>query len=309
MPYSVSLGCCVDTERSALVRQRRQWNQMQCNDPALRVRRLPGHVNCVRQLRLVTMLAIVACSISGLAMPGGVPFIASASGSDKSFQTVAPSCDSGVSEDAMILATRLHQAMTGNLVMDDPKLQELGRKIDLVLAQIRDRHPRMSEIFARWWYAPARLILHLEGDLLDAVIEHWQNWNGEPLPRTGHAIFDELNARIGLHGAKTYLHSSMVVVSFSKLANMRAAHEAYAAIDGVRHVEFDWFVGDGPDILAANDGETWHVAMRDAWGDCPSGCMHEETFYFIVRSGHLEQVEENEARNIRQFRELPPALE
>lgn len=306
MPYSACLGCCVDTEESVLAGRQRQWNQMQRDDSVFEVRRIPEHVSCMRQLRLVTILAI---SLSGLATPGGFPFIASAIGSDNSSLIAAPSCDPGMSEDAMILATRLHQAMTDDLIMDDPRLQELGREIDLVLAQIRDRHPRMSEISARRWYAPARLILHLEGDLLDAVIERWQNGNGEPLPRTGHATFDELNAEIGLHKARAYPRSSMVIVSLSKLANMRTVHQAYAAIDGVRHVELDWFLGVGSDILATNDGGSWHVAMRNAWGDCPSGCMHEETFYFVVRSGHLEQVEENEARNIRQFRDLIPALE
>ena len=256
----------------------------------------------MRQLRLVTALAIVATL-------GSFPFITSAIGSDDSSQIAVPSFDPDVSEDAMILATRLHQGLTDDLMMDGLRLEELGREIDLVLTQIRDRHPRTSEISARRRYAPARLILHLEGDLLDAVVERWQNGNGGPLPRTGHATFDELNARVGLHGAKDYPRSSMVIVSFSRLANMRAAHEAYAAINGVRHVEFDWFAGDGPDILAAHDGGTWHVSMRNAWGDCPSGCMHEETVYFIVRPGHLEQVEESEARNIRQFRALLPAPE
>ncbi len=263
----------------------------------------------MHQLRLVTLLAFIAGSVAGLATPGGFPFVALAIGSDDSSQIAVSSFDTGVSEDAMILATRLHQAMTDDLMMDNPRLQELGRTIDLVLTQIRNRHPRMNEISARRRYAPARFILHLEGDLLDAVIERWQNGTGEPLPRTGHAAFDELNAGIGLHRAKAYPRSSMVIVSCSKLVNMRAAREAYAAIDGVRDVELDWFLGDGPDILAAKDGDTWHVAMRNAWGDCPSGCMHEETFYFIVRSGHLEQVEGNEARNIRQFRELLPAPE
>ena len=196
---------------------------MQRDDPAFEVRRIPEHVRCLRQLRLVTMLAIVACSISGLAMPGGVPFIASAIGSDKSSEIAAPSFDPGISEDAMILATRLHQVLADDLIMDDLRLQELGREIDLVLTQIRNRHPRMSEISARRRYVPARLILHLEGDLLDAVIERWQYGNGESLHRTGHATFDELNARIGLHETKAYPHSSMVIVSFSKLANMRAA--------------------------------------------------------------------------------------
>ena len=104
----------------------------------------------------------------------------------------------------------------------------------------------MSEISARRLYAPSRLILHLERDLPDAVSERWNSGNPDPLPRSGHATFDELSFRIGLH---------------------------------------------------------------NAWGDCPSGCKHEEIFYFIVRSGHLERVERNEARDMRQFRELLAAPE
>ena len=271
---------------------------MQRKEPALQVRPIPEHV----RRRPVVLLAIVATL-------GSFFFIASAVGSDTSSEIGASSVDSGISEDAMILATRLHQAMTDDLIMDDSRLQELGREIDIVLTQIRNRHPRMSEISARRRHVPSRLILHLEGDLLDAVLERWQNGKGEPLTLTGHAAFDELNARTGLHEARAYPLSSMVIASFGRLANMRAAREAYAAIDGVRHVELDWFVGDGPDILAAHDGGTWHVAMRNAWGDCPSGCLHEELFYFIVEAGHLEQVEESEARNIRQFRELLAAPE
>ena len=86
-----------------------------------------------------------------------------------------------------ILAQRLHQTLNDDLMMDDLALQDLGREIDLVLTQIRNRHPRMAEISARQWHRPSVLLLELEGDLLDAVVERWTNGDVVPLPRTDHA--------------------------------------------------------------------------------------------------------------------------
>ena len=94
-----------------------------------------------------------------------------------------------------------------------------------------------------------------------------------------------------------------------KLANLHAVRAVYAAMDGVRHASFDESSGDGPDIVAASIGGTWYVAMRDAWGDCPSGCTHSETFFFIVKGEWPEQVERKEARNMSQFRTIIPAPE
>ena len=263
----------------------------------------------MRNLCLVAILVIAACSGSGLAMAGDSAFMTSTIGSDSSTDICPTSSDSGISEDATILARRLHQMLTDELIMDDPSLQELGREIDLVLTHIRNRHPRTNEISARQWHRPSVLLLELEGDLLDAVIEHWKNGNVGPLPRIGHAAFDELNARIGLRKAEALPAFSTVIMSFGKLANLRAAREAYAAMEGVRRASFDESLGDGPDIVAVNPGGTWYVAMRNAWGDCPSGCIDSETFFFIVKRGQIKQVERREAENIPRFRALIPALE
>ena len=36
---------------------------------------------------------------------------------------------------------------------------------------------------------------------------------------------------------------------------------------------------DGSDIAMHKTSGNWHVVMRKAWGDCPSGCIHEETHF------------------------------
>ena len=257
-------------------------------------RRLPAHL---RNLCLVAMLTAV--------MAGPFSF----SGSHDSAGILAASPDTRLSRDATILAQRLHQISSDDLMMDDLALQELGREIDLVLTQIRNRHPRMAEISARQWHRPSVLLLELEGDLLDAVVERWTNGNVVPLPRTGHMAFDELNARIGLHGAEVLPSLSIAIMHVSNLANLRVARGAYAAVEGIRHASFDEILGDGPDIVAANPDGSWYVAMRDAWGDCPSGCIHSEAFFFIVERGHLEQVTTRDAENIPQFRAIIPTLE
>lgn len=265
---------------------------MQHAEPAMQDRRFPAHL---RNLCLVAMLAGVLAG----------PFFFT--GSDDSTGILTASSDTGISRDATILAERHHQTWNDDLMMDDLALQELGREIDLVLTQIRNRHPRMADIPARRWYRPSVLVLDLEGDLLDAVIERWQNGNAGSLPLTGHAAFDELNTRTGLHRADVLPSLSTVIMHVSNLANLRVAREAYAATEGVRRASFDESLGDGPDIVAASSGGAWYVAMRNAWGDCPSGCIHSEAFFFIVNRGHLEQVGGEEARSIPQFRAIFPA--
>ena len=121
--------------------------------------------------------------------------------------------------------------------------------------------------------------------------------------------FDELNARIGLHRAEVLPSLSIAIMHISNFANLRVAREAYAAVEGVGRASFDEILGDGPDIVAANPGGVWYVAMRDAWGDCPSGCIHSETFFFFVEHGRLEQVESRDAENIPQFRSIIPTPE
>lgn len=263
---------------------------MQLVEPA----RLHAHL---RHFCLVALLTVV--------MAGPFSF----SGSHDSTGTLAASSDTGLSRDATILAQRLHQTLNDDLMLDDLALQKLGREIDLVLAQIRNRHPRMADISARQWHRPSVLLLELEGDLQDAVVERWKNGNVVPLPLTGHATFDELNARAGLHRAEVLPSLSTVIMHVGNLANLRVAREAYAATEGVRRTSFDEILGDGPDIVAANSGGAWYVALRNAWGDCPSGCIHSESFFFIVDRGRLEQVTPRDAENIPQFRTIIPTLE
>ena len=46
------------------------------------------------------------------------------------------------------------------------------------------------------------------------------------------------------------------------------------------------------------------MVARRAWGDCPSGCINEELYFFIVDGNEVDQVDPAQAMGIAEFREL-----
>lgn len=118
--------------------------------------------------------------------------------------------------EAVVLAHRILQRESDDLLVDTGQRRELAREIDLVLSRIRETYPAMADLTVRQ--------------------------NG--------------------------------------------------------------FLGDGPDIDAVKSQGTWHVAVRRAWGDCPSGCIFQEIFFFTVKGSEVERIERAQAMDMIQFVDL-----
>ncbi|MXY34770.1 MAG: hypothetical protein F4Y60_11925 [Boseongicola sp. SB0664_bin_43] len=210
----------------------------------------------------------------------------------------------GISSDATILAWRIHLGETSELLVDERRLDEIAREIDQVLARIRNRYPETTGVAARPRYSPATLLLTVDGDLLDAIAQRWDGASEFRL--TGVADFDELNAKLGLHSLQSMPLIASAIMHFSERANMHAARQAYLAVEGVVGAELDAHSGDGPDIAAAKVSGRWFVMMRDAWGDCTSGCLHSKTSFFVVSHKHVEIVDRERAEGMVEFRRAVP---
>ena len=102
------------------------------------------------------------------------------------------------------------------------------------------------------------------------------------------------------------LLSASVIMHFSEHAGLLAACSAYLDIDGVVSAEFDTRLGDGLDIAAATASGRWFVMMRKAWGDCPSGCPHSETPFFVVNHTHVDRGDRAMAEGMVEFRRAVP---
>ena len=206
--------------------------------------------------------------------------------------------------EARVLADRILARESDALLLDGKRQRALGYEIKRTLSLVRRSHPPMAKISVREEHRPATLLLGLEGALHDAVVGTWGDNSASAPPRTGRAGFDDLNTRLGLRSVQPFPALGAVSLTLDERVNVEAAVRAYRVIDGVTYVEPDAALGDGPDIDAAKVQGTWHVVFRDAWGDCPAGCIHSELSFFTVAEGEVQRIEPAEARVMDPFATL-----
>ena len=215
-----------------------------------------------------------------------------------------PSPWAAADAEAQFLADRILRREGGGLFLDDERQYALSREVKQALSLVRRAYPAMADVHVREEYRPGRIILGLEGELRDAVIGLWNEENALAPPPTGHAAFDALNAKLGLKAAETLRYGGFAFLDVDERVDVIGAAFAYFTIDGVDYARPEWAVGDGPDIDAAKVQGTWHVVFRDAWGDCPAGCIHSELSFFTVADCEVQRIEPTEARAMGPFATL-----
>ncbi len=208
--------------------------------------------------------------------------------------------------EAAILADRVLRRRSDDLLFEVEQRGKLIAEIEQMLSQIRDAYPAMMEIGVRETHQPRTLLIGLKLDLFEAVSRLANDQEGSAVPRTGHVEFDTLNASLGLQAVELFplLPSGPVIFHFGEHLNIDAAIRAYTAIEGVEYAEPNAFLGDGSDIDAYESHGTWHAVARKAWGDCPSGCLYQELFFFTVEDDEVNQIEAAQAMNMAAFAEL-----
>ena len=206
--------------------------------------------------------------------------------------------------DSAVLAARVARRAEEEGAALPPTGGRLGAELARALAAVRAASPKMAEVRARSPFEPGTLIVALEPALFDAVS------NALPAPGeraalcTGHAGFDRLNAALDLRAVMPFDFISAILVRFDPLRDVERAALSYAGIEGVTHVEPNFALGDGPDIEVAWVDGTWYLVFREAWGDCPSGCLYSALHYFIEREGEVERVAHKRAAEIATFARL-----
>lgn len=205
--------------------------------------------------------------------------------------------------DAVFLAHRILQRESDDLLVDTGQRRELAREIELVLSRIRETYPTLADLTVWPKYEFGVLMLELDPDLLSAVRGLLPE-GGQVALHTGYEDFDALNARLGLSAVELYGIFDMGVFYFDESLNVGEAIRAYEMVEGVESAYAHTSVGDGPDIDAVKSQGTWHVAVRDGWGDCPAGCIHHQIFLFTVKGSDVERIERAQAMDMIPFLDL-----
>jgi len=200
--------------------------------------------------------------------------------------------------DPAIIATGILSRQSQELLFDSEEFAALSDQLEQVLRLIRDAYPAAAPIHARDRYVAGQVILGVESPLKEAVQNAVASQPGTTGIVTGQAAFDALNAQLGgVRGLDTSLLEKYgdILLCLDEHVNVRAASAAYSELEGIRNAAPNQLGGDGPDIDALRDGDTWYIVFRDAWGDCPAGCMDEELMYFTVTGDTVIAVEASQA--------------
>ena len=207
--------------------------------------------------------------------------------------------------EAVILADRILQRESGDLLLDSGKRHALAGEIEQVLSRIRDAYPVVADIAVRQTHVPGALLIGMKPGLSEIVSHAIDDATGPVALYTGHAVFDALNAQLGLSAVKLFTpHFSSGTFYFNEHLNIGEAIRTYSKLEGIEFAEPDFFLVDGADVDASKSQGSWQVVVRNAWGDCPSGCIYEELFFFTVKGADIEQIERAQAMEMVEFVEI-----
>ncbi len=225
--------------------------------------------------------------------------------------TSAPECAAGTGsqewrdalrEDAETLARRIHHRETTDPLPDSGRLRELADELEGVLCRVRRLHPDLEPIRAREEFAPGEVLLGFAPELMRAVSSFHREGFAGAEPETGNQAFDTLNREFGLRSVQPFPAAGLAVFVLDEDLNVPAAMGRYLQVPGVTGAEPNWLVGDGPDIGAAKRSGSWRVVFRDAWGDCPAGCIHSELHFLVVDGEAVSRFSAPEAESMPEFR-------
>ena len=202
--------------------------------------------------------------------------------------------------DARVLADRMLRRQSPGLLLNLERRDRLSQEIGHVLGQLREAYPKTWEVSARMDHRPGMLLVGLKPALLTPLMSALQ----EDATLTGNVEFDALNERLGLSDAHIFLHAGVAALHFAKYVNLDAASRAYRKTPGVMFAEPDAQLGDGPDIEVVKVQGIWYVVVRKAWGDCVSGCTHEELSFYTVENGRVHRIEAQQALQEAAFAKL-----
>ena len=170
---------------------------------------------------------------------------------------------------------QLREAQVMALDIDGQSLRppaDLTERLYSDLAAIRQAYPDIADITYFATAVPDEIIVRLT----EAAYELYRS-------DQYHAL-DELNTEYGMTEMRQIGSSSpSFVLTFDQVYNTQMLADIYAQAEGLVYTQPNHYYGDGSTIEAA---PPYYTFIRK-WGDCPSGCIHSESWRFKVEDGQV----------------------
>ncbi len=161
--------------------------------------------------------------------------------------------------------------LSGDLVAPDNLYNRVLDDLTVIRSAFGDNFEPINRItFVPPWVV-GRLIIGFDDNTAQEVA------NGE------YHAWDELNKRYEVTEIDTHLVESIgfAWLYFKGRLHPRRLAELYGVLPGVSYTQPSSRLGDSPNVYPRQTGDGITYLFRDAWGDCPAGCIYSEYWYFI----------------------------
>ncbi|MGB8657026.1 MAG: hypothetical protein WCE90_04485 [Candidatus Zixiibacteriota bacterium] len=161
--------------------------------------------------------------------------------------------------------------LSGELVAPDSLYNQVVNDFAAIRANFGDTLPIVDSIKFMPPWAAGRLIIGFDTAAVRLFC------HGE------YHAWDTLNQRYEVTRIDSLaaLHwIGLVLLRFRGRLHPYRLAEAYAVLPGVRAASPDGRIGDWPNVYAGQGDGGMTYLFRNGWGDCPSGCISSEYWYF-----------------------------
>ena len=167
--------------------------------------------------------------------------------------------------------------LSGELIAPICLYRRIKSDLEIIRSNWADSVEHVNIKFRPYW-EPSRIQIYVSEPTYDSMIgDDYHYW-------------DSLN---DFHSIDTILFSSVIFPNssyysahlyFNGRLNSLRLMDIYDGLPGTYAVTFVSHVaiGDRPMLVFYKDRETIKYFFRFAWGDCPSGCIYSDIYYFTV---------------------------
>lgn len=192
---------------------------------------------------------------------------------------MALSCSNPVGEEDLDITAKDNEeaelialCLSGELAAPDYYYNRVLKNLAAVRSQFGPWIEPVSRIKFTSPWTPSRVVIGFDAETFNLVK------NGE------YHAWDELNTQY--HVVEINITSlraiNVAILNFENRLHPRRLAELYAYLPGVRYAEHSSILGGSYNIYPRQTPRGITYLFRDGWGDCWSGCIYNEYWYFVV---------------------------
>lgn len=159
--------------------------------------------------------------------------------------------------------------LSGELVAPTYLYKKIRNELDLIRSTWQDSIPESGIIYSPY-IRPSYLSMGFYQATYDSIL-------------TGkYHAWDSLNSYYRMDSMSFIGMFAHVSMSFEGRLNPIVLIDAYTNLPGLKYIDPGGYVGDWPVLLIYDANGSLKYFFRDAWGDCPCGCIYSTLNYFEV---------------------------